>query len=220
MSPECLPFPFALPRRICAHAWPPLAHGLRSRSRSRMAFRTDLGAFRFGIGTESQRDAQTHRFLRRNDACLGKPVESTRKAPLAIRHFADVLPFCSTERHQQVVQVTQEPGKNVAPSFSPPDRTAMGARQAVISAPGPHWHAADRILHASVHAGSPSTCTKHRQPAKAPSTCPEPRPDTSMTACHGANIPWQTQSRHMSGCSLLQASSTCRRRQTSDACGH
>ena len=35
-----------------------------------------------------------------------------------------------------------------------------------------------------------------------------------MTACHGANIPMANQSRHMSGCSLLQASSTCRRRQT------
>ena len=162
---------------------------------------------------------QIHRFLRRNDTCLGSRLNRPGRPLLR----SGTLPTSSLfvqRKDTNRLSADAGTGKNVAPSFSPPDRTAMGARQAVISAPGPHWHAADRILHASVHAGSPSTCTKHRQPAKAPSTCPEPRPDTSMTACHGANIPMANQSRHMSGCSLLQASSTCRRRQTSDACGH
>ena len=101
----------------------------------------------------------------------------------------DLLPntFCSTDvfpflfaKRRSLCFIT---GKNVAPSFSSPGQTATGVRQAVISAPGPHWHAADRILHASVHAESPSTCTK------ALSACPEPRPDASMTACHGAEHP-------------------------------
>ena len=104
MSPECLPFPIPLFRAAYA-----LPHGLRSRSR--MAFRTDLGAFRFGIGTESERDATNPPISASQRHVPGKPAESTRKATLAIKHFADVLPLCSAEGHQQVVCRAQEPAK-------------------------------------------------------------------------------------------------------------
>ncbi len=125
---------------------------------------------------------QIHRFLRRNDTCLGNRLNRPGRPLLR----SDTLPTSSLfvqRKDTNRLSADAGTGKNVAPSFSSPDRTATGVRQAVISAPGPHWHAADRILHASVHAESPSTCTK------ALSTCPEPRPDTSMTACHGAEHP-------------------------------
>ena len=183
MSPECLPFsirpsaPHMRSRMASARAWPPLAltlaHGLPNRFR-RIPIRN-----RHRIATRCHKStdfcvATTRAWGNRLNR-PGRPLLRSNTLPtssLFVRRKA-------TNR----LSADAGTGKNVAPSFSSPGQTATGVRQAVISAPGPHWHAADRILHASVHAESPSTCTK------ALSACPEPRPDASMTACHGAEHP-------------------------------
>lgn len=172
-------FPFALPRRICAHAWPPLAAGLRSRY-----------AARHGLPNRFRRIPirNRHRIATRCHKSTDFCVATTRawgnrlNRPGRPLLRSGTLPTSSLfvqRKDTNRLSADAGTGKNVAPSFSPPDRTAMGgsAKPSLVR-PGP--------IGMRRTASCMRPCTPDRR---------QPAPSTVNLPRHHRHVPSRVQTR-------------------------